>query len=169
MRQIKHKIQFSANGCVPACVSMLAEISPESAETIWLDNYINHHITPAQMFMSVGIPAMDNVKLGGIDTGVISLVYVPALNELGAFHAVLIDSRDIYNIKVYDPAKGFKLRTEYPEGEPRECLEPVDIMAKYYRWVDENEDPASFDPEPENSVPLTSFIQACTIGFAQVK
>lgn len=163
MRQIKHKTQFSANGCVPACIAMLSDLTPESAETLWLPQLLEGFIGPATMAQAVGLSAHDEMNMG-FSTGCISIVYTPSLNELGAFHAVLIDSRDIYNIKVYDPAKGFKLRTEYPEGEPRECLEPVDVMAKYYRWVDENEDPASFDPEPENSVPLTSFIQVCTIA-----
>lgn len=163
MRKINHKTQFSANGCVPACIAMLSDLTAESAETLWLPQLLDGFIGPATMARAVGLSVRDEMNMG-FSTGCIPVVYTPSLNEVGAFHAVLIDARDIYNIQVFDPAMGFKLRTEYPEGEPRECLQPVDIMAQYYVWRDEEGDVSNLPDLPPNAVRLTSFIQVCTIA-----
>lgn len=103
------------NGCVSACLASLTGLPLSVVTEQFHARYHAHEITVRQYLEELGFYAsVGNVEDTNLYGGYIYFLKVPALNAPGMFHCVLMDCRDIADVKVIDPTTGRGVYVQNP-------------------------------------------------------
>lgn len=131
MKAINHITQPFGMSCVSACIAMLTKMDVKTVYAEFHAKYHKHELTIVDYLESKGVVVQPerHMQAGSkLHAGFVYVVTVPALDQEGLFHQILLDLRwfEYENkIRVYDPAKGLP-------------------GARYYTHNVQNKDPDAF-------------------------
>ena len=121
---IIHQTQPTENSCVSATIAMILSIPVENVVEEFHERYFEmQSISVSEYLFSKGvrtIPGLTSYMI--LEWERVYLLCVPSINEVAAFHSLLVDTRGQETV-IYDPAMGREGKKYYVLQDPENELE----------------------------------------------